>query len=417
MRLSSETSQDSGAEYYARNGTITKLEELNVIKQSDDMHVQGKQSLRARYIYGFIFFATNLVAWFFRDYGAKFLHPLHNLRACKTDQDECFHAGGVLRVSLGCFIFFVIMFATTSGARKLHEFQNTWHSRWWILKLVLYFASLIVPFIIPKSFVLLYGDVARIGAGIFLLLQLISMLEFIAWCNSNWMPHPQSKKCGFSGLILATISFIASYGGIIMMYASNSTCIFNIFTITWTAILVKVMMGVSLHSKVNEGLLSSGIMGSYIVFLCWSAIQSEPQTGKCQEHWRSNKDSDWSTIVGFLIAICSIVMATFSTGIDTRSFQFRKDQLQLEDDIPYNYGIFHFVFAMGSMYFAMLFISWDLNHPTREWSMDVGWASTWIKIINEWFAASIYLWKLLSPVMSKKVEDGEVSAQHIPPSV
>jgi hypothetical protein len=49
------------------------------------------------------------------------------------------------------------------------------------------------------------------------------------------------------------ISFIASYSGIIMMYfiyASKSTCMLNIFTITWSAILVKVMMVVSLHSKV-----------------------------------------------------------------------------------------------------------------------------------------------------------------------
>lgn len=25
-----------------------------------------------------------------------------------------------------------------------------------------------------------------------------------------------------------------------------------------------------------------------------------------------------------------------------------------------------------------------------RWSIDVGWASTWVKIVNEWFAATIY---------------------------
>jgi hypothetical protein len=110
------------------------------------------------------------------------------------------------------------------------------------------------------------------------------------------------------------------------------------------------------------------------------------------------KDGDWATIVSFIIAICSIVMATFSTGIDTKSFQFRNDEVQLEDDTPYSYEIFHIVFAMGAMYFAMLFISWELNHPTRKWSIDVGWASTWVKIINEWFAASIYS---KSPISSR----------------
>ncbi|KAJ3679981.1 hypothetical protein LUZ60_016259 [Juncus effusus] len=294
------------------------------------------------------------------------------------------------------------MFVTTTGARKLHEIQNSWHSKFWILKIILYFVSIVIPFIIPKIFIQIYGEVARVGAGIFLVLQLISMLEFIT--------------CGFFGLFLSTISFIASFGGIIilyMMYVHNSSCIFNIFSITWTAILIKVMLSASLHAKVNDGLLSSGIMGSYIVFLCWSAIQSEPQTGKCHSRRKLNENEDWSTIVGFLIAICSIVMATFSTGIDTKSFQFRNDKEKEEDDIPYNYGIFHFVFAMGSMYFAMLFISWELNHPTRKWRIDIGWASTWIKVINEWFAASIYLWKLISPVMNKKITNHEESPDHI----
>nr|CAB3485062.1 unnamed protein product [Digitaria exilis] len=36
-----------------------------------------RQSLRARYAYGLVFFATNLLAWFVRDYGVRALHGLH----------------------------------------------------------------------------------------------------------------------------------------------------------------------------------------------------------------------------------------------------------------------------------------------------------------------------------------------------
>ncbi|XP_020085386.1 probable serine incorporator isoform X2 [Ananas comosus] len=386
-----------------RNEEVGKPQVL-VDKRETAYAVRRKQSLRARYIFGFIFFTTNLLAWFFRDYGYKILHGLRHIAVCGEKGDECFHAGGVLRVSLGCFIFFSVMFASTFGARKLHEVRDCWHSRCWILKFLLFLVSIVISFIIPKTFIQLYGEVARIGAGIFLLLQLISMLQFLAWCNSQWMPDPQSGRCGFFGLFLSTISYIASFSGIVLMYimyAPHLSCIINIFSITWTAILVIIMMIVSLHSKVNNGLLSSGIMGLYIVFLCWSAIESEPQNEKCKTPKKMAENGDWTTIVCFLIALCAIVMATFSTGIDTRSFQFVKDEAQLEDDIPYRYEIFHFVFSMGAMYFAMLFISWELDHPTRKWSIDVGWASTWVKIINEWLAASIYLWKLISPVIMR----------------
>uniref|UniRef100_A0A0D9W6W7 Serine incorporator n=1 Tax=Leersia perrieri TaxID=77586 RepID=A0A0D9W6W7_9ORYZ len=352
---------------------MTKAQGPVVLYHDGVREARRRQSLRARYTYGLIFFATNLLAWFVRDYGAKLLRVLHHVPVCGAGDFKCFQSGGVLR------IFFWVMFASTFGTRKLHEHRNSWHSGCWVLKFLVYAVSIIIPFIIPNIFIKLYGEIARMGAG------------------------------GLLGLFLSTISFIASFAGIAVLYvlyAPNSSCAFNIFTITWTAILVKIMMAVSLHSKmfakVNEGLLSSGIMGLYIVFLCWSALHSEPQTGKCHTQMKFAKNSDWATIVSFIIAICSIVMATFSTGIDTRSFQYRNDEVQLEDDISYSYEIFHIVFAMGAMYFAMLFINWELNHPTRKWSIDVGWASTWVKIINEWLAASIYVWRLVSPVVLRK---------------
>ncbi|XP_024312220.1 probable serine incorporator isoform X2 [Brachypodium distachyon] len=369
---------------------MTKIQGAGPLYNDSGVYeARKRQSLRARYVYGFIFFATNLLAWFIRDYGAKVLHGLHNIPVCGAGDSKCFHSGGVLRVSLGCFIFFWLMFATTFGTRKLDEVRNSWHSGCWALKFLV----------------------------IFLILQLISMLHLISWCNNRWMPHPGSNQCGLFGLLLSTVSFIASFAGIAVLYAlyvPKSSCVFNIFTIIFTAILVKIMMAVSLHSKVNEGLLSSGIMGSYVVFLCWSALHSQPQTEKCHSEMKIWKDGNWATIVSFIIAICSIAMATFSTGIDTRSFQFRNDEVQLEEDVPYSYEIFHIVFAMGAMYFAMLFISWELHHPTREWSIDVGWASTWVKFMNEWLAASIYIWRLIARAISRKTSaNDEESAPHI----
>ncbi|CAN1144680.1 Probable serine incorporator [Linum perenne] len=174
--------------------------------------------------------------------------------------------------------------------------------------------------------------------------------------------------CSF-GLFMSTIIYIASFSGILGMYifyGHRLECALNIFFITWTAVLLTVMMAISLHSKVNRGLLSTGIMASYLIFLCWSAIRSEPASDKCNNQTQTHGKSDWTTIVSFLIAIGAIVMATFSTGMDSKSFQFRKEEMEEEDDIPYDYGFFHLVFALGAMYFAMLFISWNLKSSATK---------------------------------------------------
>ncbi|CAK7336190.1 unnamed protein product [Dovyalis caffra] len=276
-----------------------------------DYSKEKKKTLQARYIYGIIFLIINLKAWFFRDYGQKVLSHFNS-------------------------------------------------------------------------------ELARVGAGIFLVLQLVSVIEFITWWNNYWMPDEQEKKSCSLGLFISTVFYIATVCGIVVMYAlygRRLECSLNIFFITWTAILLIVMMAMSLHSKVNRGLLSSGIMASYLAFLCWSAIRSEPASDNCNKQ-KANGDSDWTTIlvkpknlsaclqfhllgvfqtvVSFLFAIGAIVMATFSTGIDSQSFQFRKDHDQREDDIPYDYGFFHLVFAFGAMYFAMLFISWNLKNSATK---------------------------------------------------
>ncbi|XAR62739.1 hypothetical protein NMG60_11017600 [Bertholletia excelsa] len=382
-------------------------------QKSGEYLARRKKSLRARYLYGIVFLLANLIAWCIRDYGQKVSPQLHYLKACGDGGHECFCTMGVLRTSLGCFIFFSVMFLTTSNTSKLTEARNIWHSGWWSLKFLLWIASLTIPLFVPPVFIQLYGELARVGAGIFLVLQLVSVIEFITWWNNYWMPDEKRKQSCSLGLFTSTLFYIASICGIGMMYSlyvPKSSCTLNIFFITWTAVLLLVMMAISLHSKVNRGLLSSGIMASYVVYLCWSAIRSEPATEKCSPQRQENGHGNWTTVLGFLLAICAIVMATFSTGVDSQSFQFRKDKVKQEDDIPYNYGFFHMIFSLGAMYFAMLFINWNLDSSTRKWSIDVGWASTWVKIINEWFAATVYLWKLIYPVVKQiKITDNEES--------
>jgi len=57
-----------------------------------------------------------------------------------------------------------------------------------------------------------------------------------------------------------------------------------------------------------------------------------------------------------------------SQYISDRSLQFRKDDTApAEDDVPYGYGFFHFVFATGAMYFAMLLIGWNSHHSMRKY--------------------------------------------------
>ncbi|XP_061366479.1 uncharacterized protein LOC133309700 isoform X2 [Gastrolobium bilobum] len=359
--------------------------------------------LMARYAYGLIFLFSNLLAWAARDELSSLgaLTKRKGLKGFKFGKDYL-GADGVLRVSLGCFMFYMIMFWSTAGTSKLKQARDTWHSGWWSVKIILWVAVTIFPFLLPSELIELYGEIAHFGAGVFLLIQLISIIRFITWLNDFFASGKYSQRWHIHIVLFASSSHLICLVGIILMfiwYAPQPSCLLNIFFIAWTLVLLQLMTSVSLHPKVNAGILSPGLMGLYIVFLCWSAIRSEPAGDNCILKSHSAGKTDWQNIISFVVAILAIVIATFSTGIDSKCFQFRKGDTPAEDDVPYGYGFFHFVFATGAMYFAMLLIGWNSHHSMRKWTIDVGWTSSWVRIVNEWLAVCVYLWMLVAPII------------------
>ncbi|CAA6666278.1 unnamed protein product [Spirodela intermedia] len=362
----------------------------------------GPSPSLARYAYGLIFFVTNILAWAIRDYGHS---ALSGLKGCDGAR-ECLGAEGVLRISLGCFVFFFVMCLSTAETKKLVEERNMWHTKCWAWKIILWLGLMTIPFLVPSALINLYGIIAHLGAGIFLVIQLISVISFITWLNDCYRSEKNAERCRVRVLVSSFAAYVSSFLGIILMYiwyAPKLSCEPNIIFISLTLGLLQIMTLVSIHPRVNAGFLAPGLMGVYLVFLCWCAVRSEPERDNRNRMAQTGTHKDWLTIISFVIAVLAIVMATFSTGIDSRSFQFKKTEAE-PDDVPYGYGFFHFVFAMGAMYFAMLFISWNANQTTQRWTIDVGWASTWVRVVNEWLAAVLYVWMLLASLATRARE-------------
>ncbi|XP_076910213.1 uncharacterized protein LOC143567777 [Bidens hawaiensis] len=355
----------------------------------------------ARYVYSVMFLLANLLAWAVRDYGGTALTQMSKLKTCEGGED-CLGTQGVLRVSMGCFIFFFIMFVSTSGTKKLHGRKELWHSSWWSVKIILMIILVVLPFFLPTQLILAYGSIAHFGAGVFLFIQLISIIRFITWLNERCLSEKYAERCHTHFTVIAIGEYFVCILGIILMYiwyTPQLSCVYNIAFITWTLFLLQLMTSVSLHPKVRAGFLTPGLMGLYIVFLCWSAIRSEPPDNKCTRTWGASRH--WLTIISFVIALVTMVIATFSIGINYKCFQRGNDEKQEEDDVPYCFGFFHLVFASGVMYFAMLLIGWNSHHTMAKWTIDVGWTSTWVRIVNEWLAVCVYLWMLVEPIVWK----------------
>ncbi|PUZ43846.1 hypothetical protein GQ55_8G040100 [Panicum hallii var. hallii] len=155
------------------------------------------------------------------------------------------------------------------------------------------------------------------------------------------------------------------------MVVRYTSCWMNIaLFIGSTTLLVPLVPLIAAKTKANGVYTEPGLVGAYSVFLCYSAIKRD-------ELLRERKSRCGCRLENHNTA--------FSTGKDYKTIQLG-NVVRLEDDVPYGYGFFHFVFTMGSIYFGTLFLGWDTHRIMEKWSMDVGWTSAWVHIVNEGLA-------------------------------
>lgn len=77
-------------------------------------------------------------------------------------------------------------------------------------------------------------------------------------------------------LVASTVAYVGAVLGIALMYVwyvPRASCRLNSIFISVTLLLVLLMTFVSANSKVKAGYLAPGLMGVYVVFLCWAAIR------------------------------------------------------------------------------------------------------------------------------------------------
>lgn len=66
--------------------------------------------------------------------------------------------------------------------------------------------------------------------------------------------------------------------------------------------------------------------------------------------------------------------------------------------VSYSYTFFHLIFALASMYSAMLLSGWTNSSESSD-LIDVGWTSVWVRICTEWVTAALYVWTLVAPLL------------------
>jgi len=428
-----------------------------------------KHSTVTRIAYAILLFVITIAAWLMLNPGIDDkLEEMSKytglIEGCGTDStggttdtpvdcDKRWGQLGVYRVMFASTVFFSLLSAIMIGVKSSTDGRAGIQNGWWGLKLFFLLGLSVGAFFIPNSFFHQgFSYVAMIGGFLFLIIQLILLVDFAhAWADSWIGKMEEGSNLHKWLIILASVGmYLFSFVATVLLFVyytspyndNGDKCSLNKFAISFNMIVCIVITCVAVNGRVQEvlpgsGLLQAGVIVSYITYLTWSAI-SETE-GYCQPGSMDANDTT-TTVVGAMftfIAVCYASLRTSSASQlgslgmtadhDAEAGAALLDDNDDDDDnlesgegdatkssgkgkgsrgddernsVLYNWTFFHLTFAFASMYLMMVLTDWGMIRDGHQADFHVGrgQASTWVKIISAWLSAALYIWSLVAPL-------------------
>ncbi|KAH0466057.1 hypothetical protein IEQ34_006160 [Dendrobium chrysotoxum] len=374
----------------------------------------------ARLAYCGLFALSLVLSWILREVAAPLLEQIPWINTfTHTPPKEWFQTNAVLRLSLGNFLFFIVLALMMIGVKDQNDKRVSWHHGGWILKIVVWAVLVLLMFFLPNVFITIYETLSKFGSGFFLLVQVVLLLDFTYAWNDSWVEKDE-QKWYIALLSVSGLCYIATYSfsGVLFMWfnPSGHDCGLNVFFIVMTMILAFAFAVIALHPKVNGSLLPASVISVYCAYLCYSALSSEPRDYECNGLNNHSKPVSTTTLVlGMLTTVLSVVYSAVRAGSSTTflsppsSPKSSSSKPLIEEEIEsgkndtkpvtYSYFFFYLIFALASMYSAMLLTGWSSSTSGTSEQINVGWTSVWIRICTQWATAALYLWTLVAPLI------------------
>ncbi|KAL2092094.1 hypothetical protein ACEWY4_011892 [Coilia grayii] len=427
-----------------------------------------KQSTGTRFMYAFYFMLVTVICVIMMSPTVEKQMQEHipfYKDMCETlkDGEICKSLVGysaVYKVCFGmaCFFFFFCLFTIRVQSSK--GCRAAVHNGFWFFKFIALLACCAGGFFIPdeKMFLEVWRYVGAVGGVLFVLIQLMLLVEFAHRWNQNWTSGVKYNKLWYAALALVTLLlFTVALGALVFMglyYTHPEKCFLNkvFLGVNGSLCLIVSLLAISPCIQTFQpmsGLLQPGVISVYVMYLTFSAFSSKPiehvvdegnvTVNVCVFPFSSGSDKRIATGVGTAILFCCILYSCltsttrrsatalrvyrnavqenerarccFCCGDDTDDFDEEEKKTGGGQDVTYDerdgtiysYSYFHFVFFLGSLYVMMTVTNWfHYDKAEIEKLLDGSWSVFWIKITSCWICLLLYMGTLVAPMLCPK---------------
>ncbi|KAJ8396577.1 hypothetical protein AAFF_G00016430 [Aldrovandia affinis] len=371
----------------------------------------------------------------------------------------------VYKVCFGTACFFFLFAVFTFGVRTSTGCRAAVHNGFWLFKFLALIGCCAGGFFLPDqdTFLEVWRYVGAAGGFFFLLIQLMLLVDFAHRWNKNWTAGVEDNKLWNAALALVTLVLLTVAVGALafmaLFYTHPQACYLNkIFLgINGSLCLLISLLAISpciQRLKPTTGLLQSGVISVYVMYLTFSALSSKPietlvegsvnQT-VCTFPFNSGAQSDNKIVtgVGTVILLGCVLYSCLTSTTRTSSaalgvcrstspeterarccFCFGQDDSDYEsqeeekeggqgviyderEGTVYSYSYFHFVFFLGSLYVMMTVTNWfHYDSAKIEKLLDGSWSVFWIKMVSCWVCLLLYMGTLVVPIVFPKRFEG-----------
>jgi len=224
------------------------------------------------------------------------------------------------------------------GVKSVKNWRSQLQHSWWSVKLVILVLLMVVAFFIPNRMFIPYGWIALFGSGLFILIQLVLLVDLAHTWNESWVgKFEKSENRGWLIALLAAtiILYVVSLTGVIVMFVwfteNPKVCWFNPMFVTLNLLLCFTFSIFSIHPKLQEknpriGLLQSAVVSAYCTYLIWSALSSEPAPMGCSSFplFRGPGDG-FSVWTGLITTGLALAYAAFRASSSSEEMGIQQD--------------------------------------------------------------------------------------------
>ncbi|KAK7460364.1 hypothetical protein BaRGS_00038892 [Batillaria attramentaria] len=370
-------------------------------------------------------------------------------------KEQCDSVVGFLAVYRVCFamaaffvLFAIIMIKVNSSKDPRAKIQNGF----WAIKILMLIGLCVGAFFIPRgAFGQAWMVIGLIGAFIFVIIQLILLIDFAHGWAESWVGQYEEtgSKAYYVGLFFFTgVFYVISVTAVVLFYvfyADGASCKLHKFFISFNLILCVGISVLSILPKIQEaqprsGLLQASTITAYVMYLTWSAMTNNPDTA-CNpslsqlidpSHNKTTStlaDGDFAktqfdaqSIIALLIWMFAVLYSSIRTSSNSQMGKLTMSERTIlqtdtgstasddeengrqkvwdneEDVVAYSYSFFHFMLCLASLYVMMTLTNWF--SPSSDFrTLNANMASVWVKISSAWLCIALYVWTLVAPTI------------------